>query len=808
MKYLILIPIVCFSQTLMLLAAKPQTFTSLKDFQQGKLEGITGNVINGQLQLSNKPSPIPPYIWVPNSQEGTLSKIDALTGKELARYRTGPEKITEKYNRLMPNVITPANTIPNLPSTPGAIQDPVTHYPAATEDFYPQPASTAIDLNGDVWVANRGYGLITKFSNDHAIDRNNNGIIETSSDRNNNGRIDPDEILPWNQDEKLLLTTRVGTIYSQPQPICVDPFNRIWVGLYNESQLIVLDGNTGQKIHTVNVDGLPTHMAIDFDGILWANLGSLLTKINIYSGQEIDFFDFEGQGLAVDPNFVWLTDHNDEGVMKIDKQTGDLINFFHNPAASKTFAITLHDDHIWATNVESNNVSVFHQETGEVLATIPVGQQPIAIDIDHEHNIWVLNRMSNNVTKINSETLQTSFHPTGLFSHNFGSMSAYNAYNVMSKKGLWTMTYDSKTPLTPWQNISWTSEQPNGTAFYMHVRSGNTLDQLQNTGWTKVNNHSLLNNIPPGQYLQLQANFFSANRFRSPILYDVAIQAQPDWLIEKYKSKQIASNQNDTVENRSPLLTIDRWKIPEDVSPGSYVIGKLFGTTTQNLDEYQFELFSYWQPKNSIPIRLVESDDPEQMEAWYLFQVPDENMGNKFRLIISKNKPGNRQARNNYYGKENSSNLTAWAEVEFSLNPLKAPHKNSNQLPANLEQKEYANLLWLTNPTEAKKLAQLLNRPIAILFYSENLRFESKLISTLQMSSRSINNFVPLFINIDQSSELAKSYNIVNAPFMVFTTHDNKLLQRIKGYSTPPQMKATMSNAINNFRNNKTIVTK
>ena len=30
-----------------------------------------------------------PYLWVPNSNEGTVSKVDTITGSEVGRYRVG-----------------------------------------------------------------------------------------------------------------------------------------------------------------------------------------------------------------------------------------------------------------------------------------------------------------------------------------------------------------------------------------------------------------------------------------------------------------------------------------------------------------------------------------------------------------------------------------------------------------------------------------------------------------------------------------------------------------------------------------------
>ena len=94
------------------------------------------------------------FIWVANSPEGTVSKIDTRTAAEVARYRTGPED-------------------------------------------NPDPSRTAVELTGDVAVLNRA-GSVTKIAAllERCVDGNANGTIETSSG--------PDDVLPWGTDECVL----------------------------------------------------------------------------------------------------------------------------------------------------------------------------------------------------------------------------------------------------------------------------------------------------------------------------------------------------------------------------------------------------------------------------------------------------------------------------------------------------------------------------------------------------------------------------------------------------------------------------
>ncbi len=90
------------------------------------------------------------FIWVANSSEGTVSKIDTVTLEEVGRYRTHPN--------------------------------------------FGDPSRTSVSLNGDVAVANRNGGLVKFFANPaECVDRNGDGQIQTST-----GAAD---ILAWDDEE-------------------------------------------------------------------------------------------------------------------------------------------------------------------------------------------------------------------------------------------------------------------------------------------------------------------------------------------------------------------------------------------------------------------------------------------------------------------------------------------------------------------------------------------------------------------------------------------------------------------------------
>ncbi len=217
------------------------------------------------------------FAWIANNDQNTVSKYDTRTGKEVGRYHT-------------------AIPIDGRPKPDGTIG-----YPNGLRgNEGNNPSRTAVDLYGDVWVANRAastQGSVTKIFNSKQFctDRNRNGTIDTSEDRNNDGAIstnpaDREMIFPTNwddpnqYDECIAFSTPVGppgngTIKARAMAISAgfegSPGD-IWVGVHNENSVVKLDPFTGQQV-PVNAAGQmrivlpfgPYGAAIDSQQRLW-----------------------------------------------------------------------------------------------------------------------------------------------------------------------------------------------------------------------------------------------------------------------------------------------------------------------------------------------------------------------------------------------------------------------------------------------------------------------------------------------------------------------------------------------------------
>jgi hypothetical protein len=232
------------------------------------------------------------FAWIANNNAGTVSKYDTRTGREVGRYHA----VVPVDGKNQPNGLSGRDAN--------------------------NPSRTAVDLFGDVWVANRALGVqgsVTKIANSKAYCKERNGIagIQTSEDKNDDGRIDPatEMIIPqdWSDakqyDECLLFSTPVGpsstdAVKARAMAIGQGIENSagdIWVGIWATSRLIKLDPDTGEQV-PVNSSGAmdipvfqlgegPYGAAIDRQQRLWlvsANLNPLkLALVDTGSGEVV-----------------------------------------------------------------------------------------------------------------------------------------------------------------------------------------------------------------------------------------------------------------------------------------------------------------------------------------------------------------------------------------------------------------------------------------------------------------------------------------------------------------------------------------
>lgn len=428
-------------------AASSRTYTLDADFDEGTLVGVEHDTVHDQLQL-NKTPVILPFIWVPNSPQGTISKVNTTNGNELGRYRVAP---------------------PGVSGSNG------------------NPSRTTVDLKGNAYVGNREAGTVVKvglYEAGQCIDRNGNGTIETSIDANNDGDITGAELLDWGKDECVLyeivlIPGNIGTFVPgtymgpydtnywgvAPRGLAIDASNNLWAGTWSTSKYYHINGDTGAILHTIDVApwGHNAYGAvIDKNGMLWsAKLGSHVLRINTSNFSDIMQIPLSHTyGIGLD--FLGNLFVGGGGQLsKINISNGSIL--WTKPASTSQGVTVTADNNVWV----ASNTAHRYTNDGVFIASIPGFSSSISgVAVDAAGKVWGT-EYTDYIRRIDpaTNTIDLSKSLIGSGSHySYSDMTGFVARTITTKIGTWTVNYDSGAAGTPWGTVSWSKSEPTGTS--------------------------------------------------------------------------------------------------------------------------------------------------------------------------------------------------------------------------------------------------------------------------------------------------------------------------------------------------------
>lgn len=176
----------------------------------------------------------------------------------------------------------------------------------------------------------------------------------------------------------------------------------VWVG--NETAVNRIDAATNEVIGSTDGPSACTVFGSGFRSVwvpscsdnrvyrLDLNTGRIVSKIKVPQvvGES---------GSAVGEGGVWLITGTDE-VSRIDAKTHKVRSF---KVAFSVGAVAVGFGSVWATIYEDGTVQRIDPDTGEIVATIAVGQGPLWISMG-EDSVWVSNQGSGTVSRIDPDT--------------------------------------------------------------------------------------------------------------------------------------------------------------------------------------------------------------------------------------------------------------------------------------------------------------------------------------------------------------------------------------------------------------------
>ena len=355
--------------------------------------GSTGDETTGGSSTTGEPPPPPPpcepgdtdgmgdveksFLWVANSDQGTISKVDTQGVVELARYRSGPL---------------------------GA-------------NYADNPSRTAVSVDGRFVIVNNrtsGYATVIAANLEDCVDKNGNGMIETSKN--------PNDILPWMQDECIRWSTKLptqGGIGSGPRGVTWTPGDwdvntcsfinpKVWVGYlpagFSTAHMARFNGETGVIEETIVVNNWvqgwsdygPYGAALDKDKNVWfTGLRGEVMRINTGNGNTIDRWNPPGNlqfyGMTVDPDGEPWFGGCSGPVSTFNPQTqqftavGGTNACYRGLAADKV-------GNVWvASNGPCGVVQIDHKtNTLKQFHNLNPCNTPVGVSVDEEGFVWVV----------------------------------------------------------------------------------------------------------------------------------------------------------------------------------------------------------------------------------------------------------------------------------------------------------------------------------------------------------------------------------------------------------------------------------
>ncbi len=360
------------------------------------------------------------YIWIANSGDDTLSKVDTETAMEVARYRT-------------------------CPLSSGC-----------------SPSRTSVNLHGDAVVTNRiPYTLsVAKFAAaiDECVDADSSGTIETSTG--------PGNILDWGEDECMLWYTELSTggsvnelgaratAWDGKEDPDTGIGGNVWVGtcgsMYSPGSPQVvykIDGDDGTVLDQTDVTAGNCLYggAIDGNDGFWVydryDYGHMITRVDINTLQVTENVAMQGgYGITADSlGRVWVAGSGwgttyDSYVTRYDPATDsmeELLVTGANWLRGIAVGMEKSEGYVWTADTDGTLYKI-DQENMIVEDVYEIGlSNMIGAAVDFEGYVWTVDGDANSAYKFDPDAETFVSVPVGLAPYSYSDMTGMQLKGVI-----------------------------------------------------------------------------------------------------------------------------------------------------------------------------------------------------------------------------------------------------------------------------------------------------------------------------------------------------------------------------------------
>lgn len=493
------------------------------------------------------------FAWIANTLFGTITKLDTRDGSQAAEY---DGVLLDGTNDARP---------------PGER----CRTDAAGGNC---PSRTAVDLRGAVYVANRAFfnqGTVTKIAGLEAdcVDRNGNGVIDTSRDRDGDGVIERsvrNEFLGQN-DECILWTVNVGGVGAVPRAIAIDAGGTVWVGLHDEGTVVQLDPTDGRVLRTVTLPRTgpfgrfrPYGAVGDGRGNIWfvesasGNIVGVDSSTGAVGARETapgrsgDSCP-SSYGIAVDSSDrVWIAGFLCTSAFRFDPVArrwfevrlpdSGATRGIAADAAGRIYVASSHDWIIIGPGGVSasdpiSRLTVFDADTGGAIRIYGTDARPLpglgstGVGLDSAGMVWLINQDSSSATRIDPATGAARDFPVGENPYTYSDFTGFALRTFTAPNGyLRTVVEGCAMGPSEWERLTWDANVPRGSRVEVRVRSADRLVDLGAAPWigpytarpTELD--APPGPVPPRRYLELEITLISEDERTSPRITDLTVQ--------------------------------------------------------------------------------------------------------------------------------------------------------------------------------------------------------------------------------------------------------------------------------------------
>jgi hypothetical protein len=291
------------------------------------------------------------YIWIANSGQGTVSKIDTQTLEELGRYYTRP-------------------------------------------DGNGNPSRTSVSFNGDVAVANRHAGLVKIYAQESdCVDSNGTPGIQTSHGAS--------EILAWGFEECVAWYTEFPTTNQRPVAWAQGTLNPVECKYEDQKVWTVTSAAPGIAPGTGGFGGVIAYRVNGDTGMIEDEV-----EIPTFSGNQLGAY---GGAVDADGN-LWFSPMGGMalGAAKLARVDGESLAYeiFDMPANIASYGITVdHLGRVWVSSTLGAGAGRFDYDTETWDVVDGVFLSTGGLQEDAHGNMWIATGQPTGAVAVDTETL-------------------------------------------------------------------------------------------------------------------------------------------------------------------------------------------------------------------------------------------------------------------------------------------------------------------------------------------------------------------------------------------------------------------